>query len=405
MPATSPLRILVTYGWCRTAYVVAESLARAGYAVYGCDDSRWNMLRCSRHVRGTDVVSDPFRQPERFVTDIAAVVRKRGIDILLPVHEDALAIRRFGHLLPRGLMVIAPDLEDLLTAVDKLAIVAIAERAGVPAPRTYSPMTASEAGQAAAGIGGRSILKARRGNSGKGVRLVQSPAQMAGFWEDMVRRFDLPAAKGPIVQEFVEGDLYGSCFLASGGDVKAVFLEKYLRWKEGKLGTSVLREPASWPLLAELTRKIARELRWTGIGHLDFVGSREEDRACLLEMNPRFWGAINMAVRNGYDFPWGLVTLYIDGRPDPRAFIPGPAPVKSRWVLGDIISAFQKDGGSRAVSLISSLGRALVPGPGVVQDDLRWGDPLAIAAEAAQYLARFFRSGFSVNPVNKEMMR
>ena len=40
MKRPSPTRILVTYGWCRTAYAVAESLAKAGYAVYGCDDSR-----------------------------------------------------------------------------------------------------------------------------------------------------------------------------------------------------------------------------------------------------------------------------------------------------------------------------------------------------------------------------
>jgi predicted ATP-grasp superfamily ATP-dependent carboligase len=402
---THPPRILVTYGWCRTAYVVAESLAKAGYAVYGCDDSRWNMLRCSRHVRGSDVVSDPFREPEQFVKDISAIVRKRGIDILLPVHEDALAIMRFRELLPPGLLVVSPRLEDLLTAVDKSAIVSVAERAGVAAPRTFSPATALEAGQAAARIGGRSILKTRRGNSGKGVMLVRSPEQAPGLWEGLVRRFDLPPGREPIIQEFIEGDLYGSCFLASEGEVKAVFLEKYLSWKEGKFGTSVLREPVAWPLLAEYTRKIVKELRWTGIGHLDFVGERDDDRAWLLEMNPRFWGAINMAVRNGYDFPLGLVTLYIDGEPDRRAFSPRPSPVKSLWILGAFIAAFQNGGGSRAVSLISSLGRMLFPGPDVVLDDFRWGDPVAIAGEAAQYLSRFFRSGLSINPVEKEMMR
>ena len=274
MAKIRPPRVLVTYGWCRTAYVVAESLARAGYAVYGCDDSRWNMLSCSRHVRGSDVVSDPFRDPEQYVKDIAAVVRKRGIDILLPVHEDALAIRRFEALLPEDLTVISAGLDDLLVAVDKLSIVRVAERAGVPVPKTFAPASACEAREAAVTLGGPTILKTRRGNSGKGVLLVDSPAEVPRAWDGMVRRFGLAAGREPIIQDFIEGDLYGSCFLASKGIVKAVFLEKYLCWKEGKFGTSVLREPLEWPLLTEYTRKIVKELSWTGIGHLDFVGSR-----------------------------------------------------------------------------------------------------------------------------------
>lgn len=399
------MRVLVTYGWCRTAYVVAESLARAGYAVYGCDDSRWNMLSCSRHVRGSDVVSNPFREPERYVKDIAAIVRKRGIDILLPVHEDALAIRRFRGLLPDDLTVISPCLEDLLVAVDKLAIVRIAERAGVPVPRTCAPASPSEAMEAAASVDGPVVLKTRRGNSGKGVLLVGSPAEVPAAWKRIIRRFGLPAGREPLVQEFVEGDLYGSCFLASKGAVKAVFLEKYLRWKEGKFGTSVLREPVDWPLLAAHTRKIARELSWTGIGHLDFVGSRAADRAWLLEMNPRFWGAINMAVQNGYDFPRGLVTMWTNGEPDPRAFSPRVKPVKSLWMIGGAIAGIQKRGLSTAASLIPALGWALLPGLRVVPDDFRWSDPLAFAAEAGQYAARFLRSGMSMNPIEEEMLR
>ena len=405
MKASSATKILVTYGWCRTAYVVAESLAKAGYAVYGCDDSRWNMLSCSRHVRGSDVVSNPFRSPREFVRDLAAVVGKRRIDILLPVHEDALAVRRFSDLLPNDLMVIAPDLEDLLVGVDKRAIVRVAEKAGVPVPETFEPATAAETSEAAVKLGDPLILKTRRGNSGKGVMFVKSHADAAALWSGMIRRFGLPSGREPIVQEYIEGDLYGSCFLASGGSVKAVFLEKYLRWKEGKFGTSVLREPLDWPLLAEYTRKIAKELRWTGIGHLDFVGRREENRAWLLEMNPRFWGALNMAVQNGYDFPLGLVTMYEKGEPDPTAFLPKAEPVKSLWIVGELIAGLKENGRSKTASLITSFWRILFPGPGVVYDDFRWGDPLAVAAEAGQYLLRYWKSGLSFNPVEGEMMR
>jgi predicted ATP-grasp superfamily ATP-dependent carboligase len=397
-------KVLVTYGWCRTAYVVAESLAKSGYAVYGCDDSRWNMLSCSRHVRGFDVVSNPFRNPRQFVSDLASVIRKREIDILLPVHEDVLAVAQFRHLLPKETVVISPPFEDLIIAVDKGEIIRVAGRAGVPSPRTFRPRTVEEVTVAARELSGPLILKTRRGNSGKGVIFVKSPAEAGGLWEDLIRRFRLPAGREPLVQEYLEGDLYGSCFLASEGEIKILFLEKYLRWKDGKFGTSVLREPSDWELLGDYTRQIVRELRWTGIGHLDFTGRQHENRAWLLEMNPRFWGALNMAVQNGYDFPLGLVSMYQRGEPDPAALVPGERRVKSLWIVGELMAGLKETGSHHPTALLSSLSRIFFPGPGVVYDDFRWSDPLAAVAEAVQYIRRFWKSGFSFNPAEEGMM-
>ncbi|MEG4632702.1 hypothetical protein QUB56_24440 [Microcoleus sp. AR_TQ3_B6] len=61
------MRILVTYGWCRTAYIAAESICRAGFEVYACGSTALSMVRVSRLVRGFDRVPDPFKEPEQLV--------------------------------------------------------------------------------------------------------------------------------------------------------------------------------------------------------------------------------------------------------------------------------------------------------------------------------------------------
>jgi len=94
------MRILATYGWCRTAYIAAESLCRAGFEVYACGSTALSMVRVSRFVRGFDRVPDPFKEPEQYLTEISAIVKRRNIDVLLPVHEDALAIQTYRELLP-----------------------------------------------------------------------------------------------------------------------------------------------------------------------------------------------------------------------------------------------------------------------------------------------------------------
>ncbi len=385
--------------------MVAESLARAGYSVFGCDDSRWNMLSCSRYIKGFDIVSNPFRKPREFVLDLARIIKKRGIDVLLPVHEDAVAVARFRELIPKTALVASPTYEALRSAMDKFTISFVAEKAGVPCPKTFSPRTESEASDWVHRLGGTAIIKTRRGNSGKGTVLVHSPSEASRKWQGMVRRFGLSEGREPLVQEYIEGDLYGSCFLASGGEVGGLFLEKYLRWKEGKFGTSVLREPVDWPLLADYTRKVVKELRWTGIGHLDFVGDIRENRAHVLEMNPRFWGAVNMAVQNGFNFPVGLVTLFANGKPEPGVFKTNEKRIKSLWIMGELIAGLKASRFRNPAVLLASLRRIAFPGKGVVYDDFRWGDPLALGGEALQYLVRYLRSGLSPNPVEREMMR
>jgi len=405
MNAPPRRRVLVTYGWCRTAYSAAESLCRAGYDVFGCANSPASMVRFSRFTRGFDRVASPFRFPLRYVEDLVMVVRKRRIDVLLPVHEDALVIARHRDLFPKELIVACPSYEELVRALDKNEIADVALKVGIRVPRKIVPANADEAAESASGLGFPVIVKTRRGNSGKGVRLARSAEETRSAFEDFVDRFDLPPDRAPILQEYIEGDLFGTCFLAKNGELKACFAEKYLRWKDGKSGTSVLREPLEGAVLTEATKKMVRALGWTGIGHFDFVGDLEASRTFLLEMNPRFWGALNLAVGNGYDFPRGLVTMHETGEPEPESFVHRPERVKSLWILGEMIAAFSEFRRGDISALPRSFRRIFCPGEKMIYDDFRLSDPLPFLSEMVHYAMRFAGSGFKINPDEKEMMR
>jgi hypothetical protein len=133
------MRILVTYGWCRTAYIAAESLCRAGFEVYACGSTALSMVRVSRFVRGFDRVGDPFKEPEQYVTEISAIVKLRNIDVLLPVHENALAIQTYRKILPANLLIACPPRSELVRVLDKYEIIKIAASAKVAVPKTLGP--------------------------------------------------------------------------------------------------------------------------------------------------------------------------------------------------------------------------------------------------------------------------
>jgi len=363
------------------------------------------MGRFSRYVQKFDFVSHPFHQPVQFINDIGTIVNKRKINILLPIHEDSLIIARFREKLPKNLMIICPSYQSLITAMDKNEILNIAEKAGVNHPKKFAPTNVDEAYHALGKFQFPIIIKTRRGNSGKGVFISYSPNEAKTIYLELINRFSLIPPQLPILQEYIEGDLYGSCFLAKNGNVKACFVEKYLRWKENKFGTSVLREPCDWDLLKVYTEKMVKVLQWTGIGHFDFVVTPDKSQVYLLEMNPRFWGALNLAIINGYNFPLGLVSMYEKGEPDPKAFSPKKNHVRSLWIVGEIIASVVETRRGNWIAPLSSLKRIFFPKTKTLYDDFRCSDPLPLIAEIVYYGTSFFRSNYEINPIDVEMMR
>ena len=240
-------RILITYGWCRTAYVALRSLARQGHAVYVCSNHAPMMGGWSRFCSGSAPVAEPFTQPEGFTADVARLVRQWEIDVVLPGHEDGLVLRRHEHLLPPGTRLACPERTLYENAIDKAWITRLALAAGVPVPATRFPATVEQALADAGELGYPLIVKLRRSNSGKGVVAVREPRELPALLTGRFARFVADPQRFPILQEFVPGPVVGACFLANAGRLEAVFQERYLRCKDGDFGTSVFRERLASP--------------------------------------------------------------------------------------------------------------------------------------------------------------
>ena len=67
---------------------------------------------------------------------------------------------------------------------------------------------------------------------------------------------------------------------------------------------------------------------------IEFKWDVEENRPKLIEVNGRFWGSLNLAIKAGVDFPFLLYQLAIGEKVEgPTEYRIG---LKSRWELGDL---------------------------------------------------------------------
>src|SRR5436305_12122810 len=162
------MRVLVTYGWCRTAYVICESLARAGFTVCACGDSALSMTRASRYVNSFDLVPDPFGDSQAYAAAVGEIMQRRRVCFVVPAHEDFVALQQFRSLLPSKAIIAAPSYGDAGEVLDKWKLIQRAKRANIPVPQTYSPQSLEEAEQIMAQITLPAIIKPHRGNGGKG---------------------------------------------------------------------------------------------------------------------------------------------------------------------------------------------------------------------------------------------
>jgi len=391
-------RVLVTYGWCRTAYVAVRALSRRGYEVFTCDSKTPAMCAWSRFSKDGARVADPFAAPEAFTRDVAELVERWRIDVVLPGHEDGLVLRRFQHLLPAGTALACPDLETFETSVDKAAFTRVALDAGLATPRTRFPSSVDEAIAGARDLGYPVVVKVRRSNSGKGVRVVHSDAELRELLEGPFVRFSETPHRFPILQEMVPGDVVGACFLAQRGEVLALFQERYLRCKDGTFGTSTYRAPMSSGPVGDASRRIVAALGYHGIGHLDLIMPPDVQEPTLLEMNPRLWGAVNLAWVNGLDFPSAAVAQSLGEGRFERYFRTREKPLASLWITGEAISAvneLRRGTWWAPLRLVLDLARAL---PVARYDDFVWHDPAPLFAELICYAKLWRQAGGSTNP-------
>jgi biotin carboxylase len=365
------------------------------------DASNAAMCRSSSAAASFRRVPDPWADPDGYVEAVARACYDTGAAVLLPGHEDMLLFASMRDRLPERTALLAGGATLLEEVSDKERLVSLAEAAGVPVPATRRPTGRDDVSAMAGELGYPMVVKPRVGNSAKGVALVHNERACVRAFDETVRRYGLADDRLPILQESVPGDGVGVALLYDRGECIASFAERYLRCKNGMLGTSVFRESIEAAEVVAAARRLMDHLQWHGLAHLDFLHDPATGRLALIEVNPRLWGALDLAVRSGVDFP----RLYVQ-----RALGQSTEPVhewktgvRSRWILGEAMNLVTHLRHLRPLGFLGSAWSQLTQ-RAHGHDDLRSGDVRSLFTEARYYGTRFLGTG-SLNPVEEGMVR
>jgi len=328
---------IVTDGFWRKSLSAIRALGKAGYAVTVLGDSifttgfwsrftthRW---RCPSAASNADACRQELLQHLRLIAhDELPILFPMEDPTLMLVANHATEFRRYSRFL-------LPPWKSLLVAQDKGETVRVATEIGIPTPRTVAPGSIGEFVDAAADPPfPDAMVKPRRGSGSAGTRYtLDLPA------DEWRRHWD---RYGPLlIQERIppEGKGLGvSLLMDSHGVCVAQFAHERLRQYPVSGGPSTDRRSILAPELLDMSLELVRKLKWCGIAMVEWKLDPRDNRPKLMEINPRFWGSLELAVRAGVNFPVLYARAACDEPlPPPPDYLVG---VRCRWIVpGDIL--------------------------------------------------------------------
>lgn len=308
------MNVFVTDANYRHALGAIRSLAGHGARVTAGAPSRIAQGMLSRYAKARVVYPSP-KDEERFVGFMERFLERSGIDVLLPIgYQSSVVCSKHCDRLSRHAKIPIAPYEAMEIASHKDKTFALAERLGIGRPRVFG--SAEEVDRFPVVVKGT--------QESKSLRYVNSREELA--------RVD---AREGIIQEYIPGAGYGFYALYRHGEMRAYFMHRRLREYPITGGASTAAESVHDPALNEAGRALLDTLGWHGVAMVEFKKDERDGRFKLIEINPKFWGSLDLSVAAGVDFPYLAAKMALDGDIDT---VPGyQVGVRFRWLFPDEI--------------------------------------------------------------------
>lgn len=312
---TSQSPVLLTDAPSNANLAAVRSLGRRGIPLGVCGfEGEFNLSFHSRYVQERLHLPSPALNPAGFLEGLQAVLVTGKYPVLFPTTERTIQlVSAHRELLPSWVRIPIAPREAIETVLDKEATLALAQRLGVPAPRTWCPDGPVGLAGVLAEIRYPAMVKPRQTNflgpdghlHKTGYVIVPDAAGLARAYDRI--HADVPR---PLIQELVEGDGAGIFSLWEHGTPRAWFAHRRLREEDPRGGrASAAMSVRCDPRLREWSERLLGALRWHGVAMVEFKWDEARGTASLMEINGRFWGSLALALSAGMDFPFWLYRL------------------------------------------------------------------------------------------------
>jgi predicted ATP-grasp superfamily ATP-dependent carboligase len=319
------MRVLVLDAEQKSALASVRSLGERGMTVLTGSSRTVTRGSLSRHSERR-VRLPALADEQAFINALVAQLDALRIDVVLPIGDGAnRALSKHKERIASLSAVSVADWSSMQIASSKRETVRFAQEHGTPAPAVFSSKDEVDTFP---------VVVKRSLGSGR-VTYANNASELA--------RID---ASDAVIQEYIPGHGYGFFALFDRGTPRAIFMHRRIREYPVTGGASTAAESVYEEELKGLGSHLLEALDWHGVAMVEFKRDCRDGSFRLMEINPKFWGSLDLSIAAGVDFPWLAVQLALGRlRGDPPSYRAG---VRYQWVFDDMIHVAARPRSARA---------------------------------------------------------
>lgn len=317
MPAIDHQIGALVVGGDHPGLAVARSLGRRNIPVYILED-QLSVSQWSRYVSRVIRVGD-IRGERATVDAVMEVGHRFGLKgwVLYPTRDEHVgAFSHFRKELSEFFRVTTPEWETTRWAWDKKNSYDLAEKLGIPVPKTWTVRDSSELQTLNdhLPLAIKPAVKERffYATGAKAWR-ANTPEELKHFFNRASRQIN---AQEILIQEIIPGDgrqQYSFCAFCQNGRVHSSLAARRLRQHPREFGRAATYvETLEIPIIEELSERFLKHINYSGLVEIEFKHDEREGKYKLIDVNARTWGFVSIGSSAGVDFPYLLFADQLD---------------------------------------------------------------------------------------------
>lgn len=273
--------------------------------------------RCGYSDRNVERLLSQPEPPDQLRDWLQDLFRSERYQLVIPSTEISLQALKSGNLPPalRASMAI-PEEESIDIALNKLRTAEAAARLGIAVPKgSLLTSIADLAPEPRYPV----VIKPLLSKLWVKGEMWSFSAHICPNRESVLTACDALLPHTPAIeQEYFRGRGIGIEVLFERGELRWWFAHERIHALPVTGGASTYRRSIEPPeALLRATDTLLSHLRWHGVAMVEFKVAPDGDFR-LMEINPRLWGSLPLAVAAGVDFPSGLLRLAQGEAPGPQ---------------------------------------------------------------------------------------
>lgn len=302
------MKVMVTNSDIKNGLAAVRALGKKGIEVVAVSYNQTkikNTAFYSKYCKSSYILPHPNVNESGFIEEITRIQDIEKCDVLLPIgYLCCVIISKNFQSLKNKIKIPIINYDTMLIASNKNKTIKFGEKIGIPVPHTIYIKNIKELNSISEKLTYPVVIKAAEesgsveyANSIK--ELKEKYTYICNKYEEQIQNNNYPQ-----IQEYIPGKTFGFFAAYDQGKVKAIFAHERLNEYPITGGPSTMARSIYDNKLNELGIKLLDNLQWNGVAMVEFKKDERDGEYKLIEINPKFWGSLDLAIESGVNFSY-----------------------------------------------------------------------------------------------------